>query len=649
MASIDSLFKGTNAAEKRKLENPSEADPTQAYKSMKLSSDGDVKKSAYVEDEYDEDEAGPSLPPGYDADDGDDDGDDDEGRFFDNGMDEDAKDAMDYLDAHDGEEAITEETYDTAWLRKMALRFEKKVNTNASLRAKYPDDPIKFMESECDLDEGIKDFSILSEHSELYGEFAKSPAASRLVELLAHDNTDIAIDAIEIISELIDEDVDAQQEQWDTLVTAFLDADLLSLLISNFARFDETNAEDAIGVYRSLSVIEYLLSQPTNLDTVGKESKLLAWLLERIQKSEEPTTQNKQYASEILSILTQSFRPNRVRLIEADAIDTILVQLSKYRLNDPDKDSEEEEYMENLFDCLSTLLDEPEGKLKFMEAEGIQLMVVFLKTGKTSKSRAFKLLDHACGYAETATPLEGIDPFPRTFCFGISFGISVTGNAVEIFFHVREVPDCPCAQNRENNEDADRTEDSQPGYVATLVCEQVVELEGLGPIFRALMKTKKLSPETIEHILGILASLLRSLPIDSLSRIRVLAKFVREDYEKISKLVSLRRGYATRVAAFDAKLREQKRGLSKKEQDDVDMENIASRLSEGLYCLERIDVILAWLVAEDDGMKEAIVKALGERDESLADVRRTLQAQLDGVLQVKPAEREMLEVLVGFL
>lgn len=611
MTSIDDLFKGTSSATKRKFENPSEADPTQAYKSAKLSSNSDAKRPAHAsvaEEDDDEEEAGPSLPPDLE----DEDGDDEEGRFFGGGLDEDAKDAMDYLDAQDGEEAIGEERYDSSWLRKVALNFEKRVNKNASLRAKYEDDPTKFMESEGDLDESIKGLSIMTEHSELYDEFARSAAATKLVELLAHDNTDIAIAAIEMISELTDEDVEAEQEQWDALVSAFLEADLLGLLISNFSRFDESSPEDASGVYHSLNVIENLLSQPANMDLVGKEQKLLDWLLGRIQRTERPTTQNKQYASEILSILTQSSRPNRKRVIEANGVEVFLTQLAPYRRDDPEKESEEEEYMENLFNCLTSLVDEPEGKSKFIDAEGVELCLLMVRDGKTSKSRSLKVLDHVCGYAESATSEEA-----------------------------------------QTNGDSSKTKAKQavqtPSNTAAPVCEKIVEARGLKPIFSTFMKTKKHDPEATEHILGIFASLLRSLPGNTDSRFRVLAKFLEKDYEKVKKLVSLRRDYAARVAAFDVKLKDKKRRLSKEEQDEIDVENIPSRLDEGLYCLERVDAILAWLVAEDDGAKRAVAAALGERDESLKDVKKTLQAQLDGVLEVEPAEREMLETLIVFL
>ena len=78
------------------------------------------------------------------------------------------------------------------------------------------------MASEADLDTEIKSLSILSEHPELYSEFAKLGCVGSLMSLLSHENADIAIDAIQIIGELTDEDVEAEQEQWDSLVNAMV-------------------------------------------------------------------------------------------------------------------------------------------------------------------------------------------------------------------------------------------------------------------------------------------------------------------------------------------------------------------------------------------------------------------------------------------
>lgn len=74
------------------------------------------------------------------------------------------------------------------------------------------------MESEADLDAAIRSLSILSEHPELFTEFAKTGTLGSLVGLLAHENTDIAIEVVQVLSELTDDEVDAEPEQWNALV-----------------------------------------------------------------------------------------------------------------------------------------------------------------------------------------------------------------------------------------------------------------------------------------------------------------------------------------------------------------------------------------------------------------------------------------------
>jgi beta-catenin-like protein 1 len=54
-------------------------------------------------------------------------------------------------------------------------------------------------------------------------------------------------------------------------------------------------------------------------------------------------------------------------------VDNLLQLLSVYRKRDPERDSDEEEYVKNLFDCLTCIVDEDEGKDRFIEGEGIEL------------------------------------------------------------------------------------------------------------------------------------------------------------------------------------------------------------------------------------------------------------------------------------
>lgn len=535
--------------------------------------------------------AGP-LPPGSPSSDygpaapeSEEEGDDTDGRFFGGGISASERAVLDYMDDLPSAPAPDSSTIDVAWLKRTALAFEKRITRNAELRARFESDPPRFIDSEADLDAGIKALSILSEHPALYAEFARLGCVGSLVSLLAHENTDIAIDAIEIVGELTDEDVAATEEQWGALVDALLEADLLGLLVSNFGRLDEAQEADRAGVYHALGVVENLCSRGETAEAVGQEEALLKWLLARAGRAEKPVGQNKQYAAEILAILVQASAGNRRRLAGLEGVDAMLQLVSAYRKRDPEKGGEEEEYMENLFEALTCLVDEPEGKDKFVEAEGVELCLMMLKEGKLSKPAALRLLDHAAG------------------------GASGAG-----------------------------------------VCQKIVDAGGLKTVFTMFMK--KNDAQTTEHLVGIFASMLRLLPGESAERIRTLAKFVEKDYEKTEKLVKLRRDYGARVGAVDAQIKEEQRGMGEDEREEAADEWFSRRLDAGLFCLQTIDVILAWLIAEDDGARKKIHALLADRDETLAVIKATIQEQIDGIdpkSDDAKDTREMLQTLAQFL
>ena len=142
-------------------------------------------------------------------------------------------------------------------------------------------------------------------------------------------------------------------------------------------------------------MLENLASKAWLLDLIGSKTGFLRWLLNRIQVKEARLSQNSQYAAEILTIFLQASKPNRKKLTAIEGIDTFLQLLSSYRKRDPAKGTEEEEYVENIFDSITCCVDEVEGKARFLEAEGIELCLLMIKAGNMSKDRAIRLLDHA--------------------------------------------------------------------------------------------------------------------------------------------------------------------------------------------------------------------------------------------------------------
>ncbi len=73
--------------------------------------------------------------------------------------------------------------------------------------------PLRFIDSEADLDVAIKSLLPLSQASTLsYPDVIRSGAIDLLVGLLTHENMDIVIDVVELIYEFTDEDAELDQE-----------------------------------------------------------------------------------------------------------------------------------------------------------------------------------------------------------------------------------------------------------------------------------------------------------------------------------------------------------------------------------------------------------------------------------------------------
>merc|ERR1712000_522858 len=354
MASADGSLWQSSATGKRKLDPIK--DPNEIYKSAKHNTGGtdrhlqtqpaDETENGQEHDPMhgDDEDFGPEMPP-----------DDDEDRFFGGGLSKEESQIIDFVD--DADDGRNVDKIDAGWLRKTALHFEKRISKNAELRSKFESEPQKFIGSEADLDADIKSLSVLAEHPELYPEFVRLGCVDSLIGLLAHENTDIAIDTIEIISELTDEDIGGDEGEVVMLLNAMLEADLLALLVSNLGRLNEDDESDRSGVYHALSVIENISLRVATATRVSQDRSILDWLLQRLQRADSSVTQNRQYVAEILAILSQASADCRTQLIKLDVVDVLLQLVAAYRRRDPERGGEEEEYVENLFEAVTCLVD----------------------------------------------------------------------------------------------------------------------------------------------------------------------------------------------------------------------------------------------------------------------------------------------------
>ncbi|KAK3840403.1 MAG: Catenin-beta-like protein [Linnemannia elongata] len=618
---IDSIFKAptapaTKGGVKRKLVSPDELYRKNARhasyeeltgRTFEVGSQGEgssssAKRRTVTMEEDDEDGArdrfeGVANPEEEEEDD----------RFFGDGLTSDQKDILDYVDDIDPEE----ERFDLSAVRKMILKFEKAINKNQEMRVKYPDDPTKFMESEADLDEEIKRMMAMTQAPQYYPVLVELNTISSILSLLTHENPDIAIDAIELLKELTDEEVlsvglEEDQEVagsegeagMKVFVHGLIDQGLLDLLVQNLGRLDEEETNDRQGVFNTLAVFENLTSIEVALaETIVSKSGLLPWMMKRLKV--KAFDSNKQYCSELLAILLQSSSANRKRLGELGGIDDLLQLLAAYKRKDP-KDDDEIELLENLFDGLCSALAEKENKRLFLEGEGIELMLIMIKDKKMARIRAVKVLNYAMSTkAGTANCLRFVEIMGLKTLFSIFSrnGIDKLKKAYKSFSEVEEE----------------------------------------------------------EHLIGIMASLVRNLPLESGHRLRVVRKFVEDDYAKLERLLDLREGYEARVKALDEKIAQENKELELTQEEIEEEEPVRAlqRLETGLYVMQQIDLIIAHLCAENLDLDEEVERSekesemklrvktlLNRRGQSLDDIRENLKEYLDG-LEVNTALAEV--------
>nr|XP_014092563.1 beta-catenin-like protein 1 [Bactrocera oleae] len=466
---------------------------------------------------------------------------------------------LNYVENEDAEGDVLDEV----GLKKLLLVFEKRNLKNQEMRIKYPDNPEKFMESEVDLHSVIQELKGVATVPDLYSVLVELHGIPSILELLAHPNTDIAVAIVDLLQEVTDVDILGESSEGaEILIEALRKQQVCALLVQNLERLNEEVKEEADGVHNSLAIVENLTEMHSDIVREAAEQGLLAWLLKRL-KQKSPFDPNKLYCSEILSILIQTNNDNRLMLGTIDGIDGLLQQLAIYKRHDPSS-TEEQEYMENLFNCLCSALMAKENRDRFLKGEGLQLMNLMLREKKMSRNGSLKVLDHA---------MSGPD-------------------------------------GRENcNKFVD-----------------ILGLRTIFPLFMKTPKRNKKhllsSDEHEEHVCSVIASMLRNCR--GTQRQRLLSKFTENDHEKVDRLLELHLKYLEKVEIVDREIDQQEKNTEIDEDEEAE-NNYIKRLTGGLFTLQRIDYIILEVSATADTVKQRVVQILNLRGSSMKTIRNVMR------------------------
>ncbi|XP_034704466.1 beta-catenin-like protein 1 [Vitis riparia] len=478
----------------------------------------------------------------------------------------------------------TVEVLDLKTLKKLVLAFERRLRDNIEARLKYPDQPDKFADSEIELHEEVQRLKTLAGGPELYPDLVNLNVIPSILGLLSHDNSDIAVDVVGLLQDLTDEDVlEDNDEPARVLVDALIENNVLELLVQNLTRLSESDPDEMAAVYATLSTLENLIEvKPAVAEMVCERTKLMRWLLGKIKVREFDS--NKQYASEILAILLQNSAANQRRLGQMNGVDVVLQAVAMYKSRDP-KTADEEEMVENLFDCLCCLLMPLENKERFVRAEGVELMIIIMKQKKLAYGSAIRALD----FAMTKYP-----PACERF-------VDVLGLKTAFAAFMGKIP-----MSKKN-------------------------------------KKERYQEELEERIISLIASLFGGILRGS-RRDRLLSKFVENECEKIDRLMELYIRYSDRVKAETKRMNQLK--LDDLEMDEDERYN--RRLEAGLYTLQLISIILSHLwSSENPRMRARIELLLKQQRITKEDIIDILQEYHDNIGDVDgPEEKERAQAKI---
>ncbi|KAG5541870.1 hypothetical protein RHGRI_021645 [Rhododendron griersonianum] len=512
---------------------------------------------------------------------------------YDNGVD------LSLLEALEKSQASTAiDLLDLKTLKKLVLSFERRLKDNIEARLKYPSQPEKFADSEIDLHEEIQKLKILAGGPELYPDLVNLNTIPSLLGLLTHDNTDISNDVVSLIQDLTDEDVlEDNDEPALVLVDALVENNVLELLVQNLLRLNETDPDEVAAVYGTLATIENLIEvKPAVAELVCEKTKLMRWLLGKIKVREFDGS--KQYASEILAIL----------LGQINGVDVVLQAVAMYKSRDP-KTPDEEEMVENLFDCLCCLLMPLENKERFVNAEGVELMIIVMNQKKSCYGSAIRALDFAMTNYPPACE-RFVDVMGLKTAFPAFMVLSLDSHEQEYEETLqRGVGRAPCITN------------------CIIICIH----------FDFLLLSETL--ETLGYEERLMCGILRGSRKE-----RLMSKFVENECEKIDRLMELYMRYSNRVKA-------ETEWMDKLELDELEMdeeEKYNRRLESGLYTLQLIAVILGHLwTSEHPKMRTRIELLLKQNKLTKKDVKNILQEYHDNIGDLDgPEEKERAQTRI---
>jgi len=277
----------------------------------------------------------------------------------------------------------------------------------------------------------------------------------------------------------------------------------------------------------------------------------------------------------------------------------MLMTVARYKKSNPIT-TEEEELVENIFNCLCVTCPIEENKKYFTQAEGLKLLQIMIRNKRFTRKCALRLLDHVL-----ARDLNNCRRWVQLPALGTLFAAFMKKGS---------------KKHRKGFSEA----------------------------------------EDDEHIVSVIATLLRVFDATEHGKFwtRVIDKFRENDFAKVERLLELHEKYSGKVRNSDLRIsqeraRMERAGTEVEEEDEEDF--YMQRLEAGLFTLQLVHFVIAVICQAQTQIKDKVQQLLTLQDSSFEDVKKVLLGyaqslgNVDGNLEGTDRERNKIVSLANDL
>lgn len=302
--------------------------------------------------------------------------------------------------------AANDSPVDAAAARRLIGALERAAAANALARAKHAGALEAVGSSEVALHDAVAALGPLATDSGAYAAAREAGVVRVLAGLLSHENVDIVADVLGVLVDFVDPDGEDDDGEHRALVeelveeggvSAVVDLVRERLAVTGGEAADEEDKE-VLGsaALAAMSVFENAVElRPDLAEVLGGRCGIVGLCVEELRAG-GGFSERRASAAEVLALLLQSSMENRRVFGKADGMEAILTALGAY-LRAELAHGDEEEMVANMFGVLcAAVLELEENQEAFRGAEGVELMILFVRKRKMFREPALKALDFAC-------------------------------------------------------------------------------------------------------------------------------------------------------------------------------------------------------------------------------------------------------------